>query len=300
VKGGVRGSAARVLREPLLHFLVAGALLYFAHGWLHRGADEAASGSAIVVNRARLLEHLQYRAKAFQPGLFDAYLAGLSPQARQALVDEVAEEETLFREATALGLGQGDYVIRQRMIQKLLFLLDDAAATAADPPEEELAAWFTAHKAEYIAAPSYTFTHVFFDAQTRGGAGAKATAEDMLQTLRRHHVPFADAGRYGDRFPYLLNYVERTPEFLASQFGPDFARTLGQLVADAARWQGPFQSALGWHLVLLTQREPARELALVAVRGRVVEDYRRERVEAARRRAIAKLIAAQTVRVELP
>jgi hypothetical protein len=281
------------LREPLLHFALAGALLFALHralGGDARGEDER----VIVVDRAALLEFVQYRSRAFSPEAAAQLLDGLTPTAREALVRDFVREEALHREALALGLARDDYVIRQRLVQKLDFALQGAHAPPA-PSDAELASYYDAHRADYAEAASVTFTHVFFDAEQRGAEGALAAARAALPALNRTRVRFDQAPEHGDRFPFHVNYVERTEDFVASHFGAELARSVFAL-APSEEWRGPFPSPYGAHLVLVAARAPGRAPALAEIRGRVLEDAQREAARAAQERAVAEVIARYEVR----
>jgi parvulin-like peptidyl-prolyl isomerase len=274
--GGLPG---RLAREPLVHFLAAGALLFAAFQTF--GTPEAETdGDVIVVDRAALLAYMQYRVNAFEPELFGAALDAMTEAERAALVEEYASEEALYRESQALGLAESDYIIRQRMIQKLEFLLGEfGEAGAAD--EAALAAYFEANREAYAVEPAVTFTHVFFDVDRRGEVGAEAAAREAVAALNAEAAGFNDAPGRGDRFPFLTNYVERTIEYVASHFGEDFARAVGAPSASEGAWVGPIRSAFGWHAVLQTRRTERRLPALEEVREDVERDFSREQSEEA-------------------
>ena len=275
-------------REPLLHFLLAALLLFGAYALLHPETDK--TSRVVRVDRKALLDYLQYRSQAFASKAFDKAFDALDATDREALIDDYVREEVLLREARALGLEDGDYVIRQRLVQRLGFVLEEASTPRTMPDDRSLDAWFSAHGSEYQEPATYTFTHVFFDAEARGSAQAEALARRTAPLLRSRKAGFADAVQYGDRFPFLLNYVERTADFVQSQFGDAFLASLDALSVDGKRWQGPIASDHGWHLVLLTQRIPAQRPPLAAIRERVLEDWKREQTELARRAAVQRLV----------
>lgn len=277
-----------VVREPLVHFAAAALALFALYGGVAQ-EDEEYYGS-IVVDRSSLLTYLQYRANAFQSDYFSRQFDDIPAEERRRLAREYARSEVLYREAQALGLAQGDYVIRQRMIQKIKYLLGDFALELGAPDEEELLAWFEEHAEDYAVAPSLTFTHVFFDAARRGGAAAREQAEGLLAHLADSGSGFHDAGGQGERFPFFRHYVERTPDYVASHFGAAFAAEIAMLTPSAQRWQGPIASEHGSHLVMLTQIEPRRIPRLEEIRSRVEEDLQRERTAAALEAAIADVV----------
>ena len=295
-QGKTRGFLGRLIREPLLHFLVLGGLIYAAFLALNTDTLHPDSANTITVDRATLLNYMQYRAKAFEADYFSAQLDKMSPAERQSLIDDYVQEEALYKEANAMGLGTNDYVIRQRVIQSLKFLIQDASENMEPPTAQELETYYAANKDVYTEPANYTFTHVFFDSSTHGDAKAKQMAEDLLPKLRAG-VTFDQAPQYGERFPFFTNYVERRRDFVVSHFGEPMIKELDKLDPDHPQWQGPFQSPYGWHLVLLTKRTPPRLPDLTELKDRVVEDYRRDRKDASERAAIARIVDRYKVRI---
>jgi peptidyl-prolyl cis-trans isomerase C len=276
----------RLLREPLLHFIAAGALIYVGYAlWGARGADDE---HRIVVDRAALLQYLQYQAKAFEPGTFAQQFAAMSEQERRQLIDSYVREEVLYREAKALGLERGDYVMRLRLVQKMQFLLE--STSDEQPTEAELQQYLDKNAALYMVAPSWTFTHVFIDPAERGAARAEQDARRILAELNRVHAGFNDSPRYTDRFAFLQNYVERTDDYIGSQFGADFVRALEKMPVATGVWQGPVKSDQGWHLVLLTAHTAGRKPGVEEIRDRLVDDLKRDRASARQEQAIQALI----------
>jgi hypothetical protein len=206
-------------------------------------------------------------------------------------------EEVLHREALQLGLDEDDYVIRRRLVQKLEFITEGFAEASAGLDEAAVQRYFDANKADYYVEPYVTFTHVFFETEDRPREQARDLAEKELVKLNRDGVPFADAPRHGDRFLYHVNYVERTPDYVASHFGAPMAKALFELEANDFIWRGPFDSPYGVHLVLLTTNEPGREPELAELEGRVREDARRAWVRQETESAIADIVDAYDVRV---
>ncbi|MGD8341172.1 MAG: peptidylprolyl isomerase [Gammaproteobacteria bacterium] len=241
-----------LLREPLLHFVVAGLVLFTAFDLLG-GDDASGDGDAVVVDRRALLTFLQYRANAFDPDTFGAALDAMTDAELEEVIDAYVDEEILYREAEELGLEQSDNIIRQRMVQKMTFLLGDLTAQDTSTDRAALEAYFAANIDAYAIQPWVTFTHVFFDASKLGSDGALAAAEASLRELNETGAQFNDAPQYGDGFPFLRNYVERTLEYVAGHFGYEFVDALASLTPSADEWQGPIASAYGQHLVLLTE-----------------------------------------------
>lgn len=260
------------LKDPLAHFLIAGAVLVYVGGLL---APAAPDKERIVVNRAALLEFIQYRSKAFEPQAAAALLDSMNAERRQQLIDDYVREEVLYREARTLGLEADDYVIKQRLIQKLSFATE-AAIGEPELSDSDIASYYEGHKDDYAIPPSATFTHVFFSAEKRGAEGAEAEAALQIAILNKTGARFEDAVKFGDRFLFHTNYVERTYDYVASQFGEEAAAAIFDPAGPFDVWRGPLVSPYGAHAVLVSAVIPERTPPLAEVRARVSEDAERE------------------------
>src|SRR6056297_3885752 len=102
----------KLLREPLLYFLLAGAALFLISDAL--GGDAAERIVVSDAERARLAA--QWQAQMGRPPT-DTELDGL--------IQQWLREEIYYREAKAMGLDEDDVIIRRRLAQKLTFLTED-------------------------------------------------------------------------------------------------------------------------------------------------------------------------------
>ena len=284
------------LKEPLVHFLAAGLGLFVLFGIVNREEPDA-DPNVVTVDHDALLTFVQYRIKAFNPALAEKKLSSLSDDELQNLIDDYVREEVLHREAVALGLGDDDYVIRRRLVQKLEFITEGFAEAGAKVDQAALHRYFDANKADYYVEPFVTFTHIFFETEDRPREQAHAAAEKKLIELNRNGVPFADAPRHGDRFLYHVNYVERTPDYVASHFGVPMAKAIFELEPNDFIWKGPFDSPYGVHLVLVTTNEPGRDPELAELEDRVRVDAQRAMVREETEAAIADIVGSYDVRV---
>jgi hypothetical protein len=287
----------KLLKEPLFHFLAAGLGLFVLFGIVNRDEPED-DPAVIVVDRDALLTFVQFRLKAFNPELAKKKLDGLSDEELDRLIDDFVREEVLHREALALDLGNNDYVIRRRLVQKLEFITEGFAEGAVAPDQAALSRYFEVNKADYYVEPYVTFTHVFFGAEDRPIEEARARAEKKLVELNRDGTPFSDAPKHGDRFLYHVNYVERTPDYVASHFGVPMAKAIFELEPNEFVWKGPFESPYGAHLVLLTTSEPGRDPELAEIEGRVLEDWKRSEIRRRTEEAIEDIVESYDVRIE--
>jgi hypothetical protein len=259
-------------QEPLVLFLALGGLLYWIYAAVNPNAAANIDPKEIRIDRAKLLEFMQYRDKVFEPTLFAQQLDGMPTEDRKKLIDDYVQEEALYREAEWLGLEKGDYIIRQRMIQKLKFLLEDANAQGPAPTQYALDKFYGEHGSDYAEPPIYTFTHVFFDKTLR--QNPRVDAEKTLKEFNATHAKFNDSIKAGDRPLYFQNYVERTHEFVVDHFGATMIAAIDKLPVGDDKWYGPFESPSGWHIVMLNARVPGRIPPLSELKQRVTDDYK--------------------------
>lgn len=285
----------KALKEPLAHFLVLGLGLFAVFEWVSK--DETATDAKVIeVDRNALLVYIQYHARAFSPEAAAAHLDGMTVRDRERLVDAYVREEALYREALALGMDRTDHVIKHRLVQSVEFITNDLALRTTEVADAELDAYFEANRMRYRIEATATFAHVFFDNERHGAEQARALAERKLEELNRDGIPFHEAPAHGDRYLYLVNYVERTADLVASHFGLGMAEAVFALLPDDAHWVGPLESRYGHHLVLLTGKTEGRDPELAEVEARVRTDAEREAAQARRDSAIRALIDTYEIR----
>ena len=278
-----------LLKEPLFQFLVIALLLLLGERLINAD-DYAYDQYHIEVDDAVLLQFMQLRAKTFKPEEAQQALNVLNSEDRQRLVDDYAREEALFREAIELNLDKNDQIIRRRLIQKMDYLAQGFYDEAEAITEDDLRNYYAEHRDEYKKPASATFTHVFVSSERHGVDQAQAIAAKLQQTLNSEAVPFENAPRYGERFLYNRNYVNRDDDEIGSHFGDEFEQQLFAFET-GEQWQGPVQSTYGWHLVLLVKNTPAYIPPLEEIAANVFADAQRQQQQQVKRQAIDKLMA---------
>lgn len=259
-------------KQPLLHFLLIGLGLFLIYNFTGEKGSEEVDLRTVVVDKQALLTFMQYRSKAFNREEFEGRLENTSDEELMRLIDDYVREEVLHREALALNLDKDDYVIRRRLVQKLEFINQGFTEGSLNLSEKDIQQFFEMNKQDYYVEPHVTFTHVFLDNERYGSEEAERLAKEKLKELNRNKVSFTESTKHGDRFLYHTNYVERTPEYIASHFGPEMAKSVFELEASDSVWRGPFKSPYGYHLVMMTSNEEGRYPEIGEIYERVKQD----------------------------
>jgi hypothetical protein len=279
--------AVRFLREPLLHFLLAGAVLFAAFAWLNRGADTTAGTASrtvrITAAEVEWLSHTWARQWQRPP----------SAEELRSLVAGYLKEELLAREARAFRLDENDTVVRRRLAQKMEFMVQDTAQ-AVDPGEEELRRLYEAEHERFRSPARVTFTHVYFN-PSRRGAQVEADARAALKQLSNAGAA-ANASEVGDRFLAQYDFVDADEPEVAAMLGPEFARRVFALPPGA--WQGPVASSYGIHLVRVARMDAAQPREFATVRGQVLQLWREQREREEREAYFAALLKKYDVVVD--
>lgn len=286
----------KLSKEPLFQFLIIALVLLGGERWIN-AEDYAYDQYHIQIDDQQLLQFMQLRAKTFKPDQAEAALTAMSADDRQRLVDDYARNEVLFREAMAIGLDKNDQIIRRRLIQKMDYLAQGFFDESEPLTEADLRAFYAGRKQDYKKAAEATFTHVFVSAQNRSAEDARAIADKLLGQLNADRAPFENASRYGERFLYNRNYVNREDDEIGSHFGQSFQETVFAL-STGDQWQGPVQSNYGWHLVLLVKNAAAYIPEFEEVSSAVFADAQRQQQREVKSQAIDKLMAKYQIEAE--
>lgn len=248
----------KLSKEPLLHFLVIGALIFVIYSVVNN-EKSAKDGNRIVVSSGDIERLSANWSKKWNRQPTDTELKGL--------VESYIKEEVYYREALALGLDQDDTVLRRRLMQKMEFLTNDLA-DLNNPDEKDLNDYLIAHQDKYELPARISFTHVYLSGDKRGNR-ILADAEKLLTEIRANNL--SRAPDLGDSFMLQYDFTLETPFEVARLFGQDFAEKLFQLETDS--WQGPVASGYGMHLVQISEKVDSRMPELATVIDKVRTDY---------------------------
>ena len=269
-------SAAPALRprswlyEPLLHFVVLGGLLFGIDYYLHGRAGDPHT-ILIGADVTKELTDLYVTSRGRPPTAQE--LKGL----QQAWLDN----EVLYREGLALGVDKGDTMIRDRIVFKVLGVVETGVKVPI-PDDKTLRTWFEAHRAKYDEQP-----RISFEEAALVGASDEAKVRAFVKDLK--------AGTPGDAQAGLRVFRNRPVASIDQAYGADFTKALGELAPN--EWAA-LPTRDGWRAVRLTAKVAATVADFESRRAAVVQDWRDETASDQRTAAVRAIAKTYTVRYE--
>ena len=175
------------------------------------------------------------------------------------IINNLVDEEILYREALNLGLDQEDKIIKRRLAQKISFLKEESIPNI--PSTQELLSYFENNKDKYFIQPTFTFTHYFFSEANNSIQRAQQALKDINNEKDINSDPFYLGKSFANE---LLRNVE-------SNFGKNFSSSL--LDAKQNQWTDPIKSTFGYHIVFINSANPGYIPEIEEVLKKVEVDY---------------------------
>jgi PPIC-type PPIASE domain len=257
-------------REPLLHFVLLGALLFALDHFIVGRSDDP---RIIVVGR-------EVDAEARQ--IFKA-ARGRDPTADEleALRRTWLDNEVLYREGLALQVDKGDTAIRERVIFKALSVVD----AGLKPPavdDKVLRAWFDQHREKYDEPARFDFQEGVLVGDN--GESAVRVFADLL-----------NKGTPGEQSAGLRVFKGRPHANIVQGYGEEFARALE--AAPAGEWRA-YRTRDGWRVMRLEAVSAAKPASFEALRGVVLQDWTDATMSEQRTAAVRALAKKYAVKQE--
>lgn len=264
-----RFTSPRWLREPLVHFIALGCLLFA----IDRVISARAGDPRLIVVDAAVDAQARDTFRAAR---------GRDPDARElaALRQIWLDNEVLYREGLSLEVDRGDAAIRERVIFKTLSVID-AGLTLPAVDDAQLRAWFESRRARYDVPARYTFNEAVL-------------AGEHSEVAVRAFVAMLNSGEPGETNAGLRAFKERPVGTLEQSYGADFARELDALPASG--WHA-VRTRDGWRAIQVEAIIPAKPAVYESMRGVVLQDWKD--AKAAEQRTAAVRALARKYQVEI-
>ncbi len=274
----------RLLREPLLHFLLLGVLIFAAFKFI---STDASQPGKILITQGRIESLATTFSRTWRRPPSASELEGL--------IRDYIREEVFAREAIALGLDKDDTIIRRRLRQKIEFISEDVAAQA-EPTDEQLRAYLKEHPDTFRGDRRFSFSQVYLDPQRRGPHLTRDAAQTLAELRRAGNK--VDVSALGDSLMLGNEFKALPASELVKQFGEKFAARVGEM--PTGQWQGPIESGFGVHLVLMSARTDGSLPALEDVRAAVRREWTNARRLEANEKFYQTLLKRYVVTIERP
>ena len=248
----------KLLREPLLHFLLIGGALFLLYGLENGGIDNNGDQLVISKNDINRLKALWKKKRQRLP----------TSQELNGLIEQQIRVEVLYREALVMGLDQNDTIVRRRLAQKMEFISSDLAAQV-EPIEAQLMDHLAENADKFEVPARADFVQIYLSTERRG-ENVEEDAGRLLVKLQKADSK-VDIMTAGDSIMLGAQHKQLSIRAVSRMFGRAFANKLFALPVGS--WQGPIPSAYGLHLIRIDDKTPARRPELEAVRQKVRDDW---------------------------
>ena len=260
------------LREPLLHFIVAGGLLFAIDRLLVSRTDDPRT---IVVGGDVDREAIE----TFKVTRGHA----TSPEELAALRQVWLDNEVLYRYGLSLHVDKGDPAIRERVIFKALSVID-SNVKLPQATDDLLRKWFEAHRDKYDEPARYDFEEA-------------ALSGDSSEAAVRAFVKELNGGTPGDAKAGLRVFKGRPRSNIVQSYGATLADTLA--ASKVNEWQ-PLRTRDGWRAIKLDKITAAKPAVFEVLRGVVLHDWTDATAAEQRTAAVRALARKYKVEHELP
>ena len=228
----MKSAFTRVLKSPILHFILLGTVAAMAYVHLKPPDRETITITAQTIDAL-----VQQRESITR--------SPTTTEERQRLIEGHIEDEILLREAYKRGFDKNDYRVRKRILSIMRSSLSEVIP---EPSVAQLRAYYEENKDRFLTSPSRSFEQVYF---SFASARQPENPDQFLDRLRN----MSDITNVGDFSSTLGNRFTRSSfQSTAMTFGKPFAQIVFDMPLD--QWSGPIESFRGIHYVRVTAEHP--------------------------------------------
>lgn len=259
----------RLIREPLVHFLLIGMAIFIAYGVTTSAEPDQFDERQIAVTQEQVVQ--------LAAGFKATWRRPPTRKELDKLIEGLVLEDILVREALALSMDKGDTVIRSRLAQKMTFLFESAAG-ARTATDMELKAFYDENRLDYRTSDMIAFEQVFL--------GERPTDEEISSTLAylAEGIDPASQGRQSMLPPRMGPEVRVR---IDGTFGRGFFDGVSELPVN--EWSGPIRSGFGIHLIRVTEIQTGEVQDFDAVRSRIEGDWKEAIAEETQKEVFSEL-----------
>lgn len=226
----------KILKEPLFHFLLLGALIFALYGIVNRKTDDERTILIDDFDMNNIIASWEMQWKRLP-----------TDEELKNLVQQNIKQEIFYQEALKMNLDHNDEIIKRRLSQKMQFLSNDLAAMN-EPSDEDIQKYYDLHFTAYLSPYKFSFYQIVFNQDNRNDP--LGDAEAFMSQI--NNLSIEEVKTKGDALPFPFFFENIDADDLNRQLGNDFSKSLEQV--EKGSWTGPVQSGFGYHLIYLTDK----------------------------------------------
>lgn len=271
----------RLVKEPLLHFFIMGAILYGYYLQTQKNTTNLPSKTVIKISNYEIDEIKSNYKKMWHKDINDVEL--------KSLIEKKYHDKALLNEAYLLNLEKQDEVISKRLLKKMHFIMLNSAKII-EPTEKELEEYYKKHIVDYSKIKNISVAQVFFPISTD-----KSKINFILNLLKDGVKP-KDASYFSQSSPIPNQLDNLTFEDAKKMFGNYAASKLFKLKIGI--WHKPIQSKVGLHIFYIKDKTIVSPYPFDEVQGRVYEDFMADFKHAIEQKAFDRIISAYKLEIK--
>ena len=196
---------------------------------------------------------------------------GRAPNADEInmIIDNLVEEEILYKESLKLGLDKNDKIIKRRLIQKLEFFKEGEFIENLN--EKDLINFYEENLDLYKRGKRYSFQHIFFSNSENNDKKINLILLELEKNPPIRSISGIFLNSYGDPFIHGDSFVEKNSMEIDADFGKGFSNNFIGIKRN--KWYGPFESIYGDHLIYILHFQPEEILPYEKVKKSVINNY---------------------------
>ncbi|WP_075352154.1 peptidyl-prolyl cis-trans isomerase [Algoriphagus marinus] len=244
----------KFLKEPLLHFMLLGTMIF---GYYYLTNDIEDAEAAILIDDAEYDYLLSLWKNQWQrePNEDDI----------KAFLDQYLRQEVFYKEALALNLDHNDIIVKRRLAQKMEAVSNDLNFMMNPPTDEELKSFFASNPDLFQLPPSFTFQQVLF----------LASEENLSAQMEINKIALNEGEEIPDSRKLKLSLANQWDNSslaeISKAFGDDFALALDSIPNN--QWVGPIASGFGQHLVFISKKDNAETADFEDIKPYVLNEF---------------------------
>ena len=186
----------KLLKEPLIHFVLIGFGLFVLYGWVSDGNDSPDKIYFDDYDMNNLIASWEMQWKRLP-----------TDEELKSLVRQNIRQEVFYQEALKMNLDHNDEIIKRRLAQKMNFLSNDLAKLK-EPSDQDLMSYYDQNKEKYMLSPVYSLYQVSFRSDSQIQTKRVEAADRLyFQAVPDHHSQCHQEKR---RHPYGHFHVNQT------------------------------------------------------------------------------------------